>query len=364
MGPARGPRTRRPLTRGGRTRRSRISRSRTRPIRTRPIRTRLAARTAPARTSRLAIAALVTGLLGMVPVATGLAIGALVRAGRRGERGRGLAVGGLVASAAWVVAGVVGLVALGSLLVVDRDGSGRVTGEDKMVTGALQVGDCFNGFQGENVPRLVTAVPCTRPHEGEAVAKLRIPGREYPGDAEVEKRADHGCDLKTEHLWKSRYAADLQPYVFFPSRSSWTLGDREVVCLLRYTGSESLTAPLGRTLDPSLRLWHELAPRDCMVKWDEESIAQRTVPCTEPHRIQVFARYALKPGPYPGEKALDRSTDRGCDKRYLKVFRGGREPDLLSTLYPSKEEWESGHRTAVCLGESEKTLKRPMLPPH
>lgn len=65
---------------------------------------------APARTSRLAIAALVTGLLGLVPVATGLAIGALVRTGRRGERGRGLAVGGLVASAAWVVAGVVGLV--------------------------------------------------------------------------------------------------------------------------------------------------------------------------------------------------------------------------------------------------------------
>jgi hypothetical protein len=56
--------------------------------------------------SKLAIAALATGVLPLAPVAIGLGIAGLVvtRAGRR--RGRGLAIGGLLAATTWIAVGV------------------------------------------------------------------------------------------------------------------------------------------------------------------------------------------------------------------------------------------------------------------
>ncbi|WP_346045995.1 DUF4190 domain-containing protein [Actinomadura chokoriensis] len=52
-------------------------------------------------TNRFAVVALVTGLVGMVVFAVGFAVAALVQTGRRGEKGRGLAIGGIAASLVW-----------------------------------------------------------------------------------------------------------------------------------------------------------------------------------------------------------------------------------------------------------------------
>jgi hypothetical protein len=77
----------------------------------------------------------------------------------------------------------------------------------------------------------------------------------------------------------------------------------------------------------------------------------------------VYATFALGAGPYPGEKAADRSARRGCERRGEKIFRGHRAPDLMWWLYPEKTDWDAGRRTAVCFGESETgPLKKPMLP--
>ncbi|MEU8796819.1 septum formation family protein [Spirillospora sp. NPDC048819] len=316
------------------------------------------------RTNRLAIAALVTGLLGLVLLAVGLAIAALIQAGRRGETGKGLAVGGLVASAVWTVAGAVAVVAfLGSLVSAERDGFGNVTDKDKVLAAMLRVGDCFNGFEGDRIAPLVTALPCTQPHEGEAVAKLQLSGDEYPGDGEIRSQANDACDRKTLQLWKSRYARDLVAYNITPTRSTWDTGDRELFCLLRYTGSGTLTSPLAQTLDPDLRFWYELAPGDCLGKWDEEAWAQRLLSCTEPHWNLVFATFTLKAGPYPGQKAADRKAERGCEKRWQTVFRGHPSPDLIGWSFPEKSEWDTGHRTIVCFGKSEdRPMKKSMLP--
>ncbi|TDC70343.1 hypothetical protein E1200_05420, partial [Actinomadura sp. GC306] len=318
----------------------------------------------PTRTNRLAIVALVTGVLGLVLLAVGFGIAALLQAGGRGEKGKGLAIGGLVAAGVWTVGGVVALLlTAGSMLIVERDESGNVTGEGRTMAEALRTGDCFDGFDGDEAKFLVTALPCSQPHDGEVIAKVQLSGDAYPGDEQVAKMADEACYLKNDHLQKSRHAADLEPYNIWPIRTTWNDGDRQVVCLMHYTGAEPLTSPLGETLDPGLRLWDELTAGDCLTEWDDESFAQRVVPCAKGYRIQVYATFAMEAGPYPGEKGAERRAERGCEQRQVRIFRGHRLPDLVWALYPEEWEWEAGQRTAVCFGESEKrTLKKPMLP--
>ncbi|MFA1547314.1 DUF4190 domain-containing protein [Actinomadura chokoriensis] len=318
----------------------------------------------PARTNRLAIAALVTGLLGLFPFAVGFGIAALVQAGRRGEKGKGLAAGGLAASAVWLVAGVVAAAAAaGSLLTVERDESGHVARSDKVLPGLLRVGDCFTGFSGNVRTSLVTALPCTQPHEGEVVAKLRLPDGAYPGDGEVFEQASKACSRRLTRLQKSRYDEHLQPYVVEPSRTTWRSGDREVLCLMHYEGAGKISTPLAQTLDPNVKLWHELVRGDCLGKWNDDAVAQRTLSCTEEHWMEVYAVFALKDGPYPGSKAAERQAEAGCDRRYGRVFRGARTPDLVSWVPPEKDDWTEGVRTVVCLGESEdRPLKKRLLP--
>ncbi|MFB4308068.1 septum formation family protein [Actinomadura sp. GTD37] len=318
----------------------------------------------PARTNRLAIAALVTGLLGLLPLAAGFGIAALVQAGRRGEKGKGLAIGGLAASAVWVVAGVVAATAVaGSLLTVERDESGHVSRSDRVLPGLLRVGDCFTGFNGDARTSLVTALPCTQPHEGELAAKLRLPDGPYPGEKEVFELANQACSQRLIDLEKSRYSEHLQPYAAAPGRTAWRSGDREVLCLIQIEGAGKITLPLAQTLDPNLKLWYELVRGDCLGKWDGEAMAQRTLSCTEEHWSEVYAVFELKDGPYPGTGKADRRAEDGCDDRYDRAFRGGRTPDLVMRVPPAKEDWTAGVRTVVCLGESEdRPLKKPLLP--
>jgi hypothetical protein len=319
----------------------------------------------PPRTNRLAIAALVTGLLGLILFAVGFGIAALVQAGRRGEKGKGLAIGGLAASAVWVVAGVVAVaVAVGSLFTVERDESGRISRSDKVLPALLRVGDCFTGFNGDDIQSaLVTALPCTQPHEGEAAAKLQLPSDAYPGDREVFDQAEKACYRRLVDLQKSRYAEHLQLYTIAPSETTWRTGDREVLCLMHIEDAGKISTPLAQTTDPNRKLWYELARGDCLGKWDDETTAQRTLPCTEEHWMEVYAVHTLKAGPFPGGKAAERRAEAGCDQRYERIFRGHRAPDLISSLAPEEDDWTAGVRTAVCLAESaDRPLKKSMLP--
>ncbi|MFI0482064.1 septum formation family protein [Actinomadura sp. 9N215] len=316
------------------------------------------------RTNRLAIVALVTGLCGLVVLAVGFAVAALVQAGRRGERGKGLAVGALVASAGWIVAVVITAAVLaGALVSADRDASGQVTGKDKVLPAALRVGDCFTGLKVDSIRTPVTALPCTEPHDGEVVGRSRLRDGAYPGGRKIHEQATSACILTTVRLLKSRHGQYLEPYLITPTKLSWGSGDRKVLCLLRYTGPDTISAPLARTLDPTLKYWTELAFGDCFGKWDSAAPAQRIVSCDRSHWSQVYAVSKLKSGPYPGEKALGRKADAGCQKKARKAFGQSSIPNLYSSLYPNRLEWDGGIRTIVCVGVSEgRPLKKSMLP--
>ncbi|MFD0686649.1 DUF4190 domain-containing protein [Actinomadura fibrosa] len=314
------------------------------------------------RTNRLAIVALVTGLLCLVPLALGFGVAALVQTGRRNEKGRGLAVGGLVAALAWAAAGAVfAAMSLGSLFAPDRDEAGHIRKSGRVLVGALRVGDCFTGFSGDTSNRFVTAMPCTRPHDGEVAARVQMQDGPYPGDERTTELATDLCERRlTRLLRKSRYSDDLEIYATQPDGTTWRSGDREVTCMLRYVGPGTLTAPLSESVDEAAKAFADMAVGDCFGKWKDDSPTQRVVSCTGPHWSEVYWVQALPAGPYPGDAKVERQADALCDKRAGTVFKGHKRPDRLFHLYPLEGDWSAEDRRIVCLGES---LDRPMRGP-
>jgi len=113
-----------------------------------------------------AVAALVTSLPGLVPVAVVLAGIALRRIKRTGGRGKRLAYGALAISLCWVIATSVAVV-LG-LYVERRAGIGRTVGISQ-----LSVQQCFDADLEAATLRVVRIADCAVAHTGEAYAKVR-----------------------------------------------------------------------------------------------------------------------------------------------------------------------------------------------
>ncbi|MFF7210146.1 DUF4190 domain-containing protein [Streptomyces sp. NPDC008238] len=184
----------------------------------------------------LAVAALVTGLLCLPPVA-GVVLGsiALVQIRRTGAHGRGMAVTGLVLSAvgtllcAFVLAG-----GAGGFVKGFKEGA-RDGARDG---GALSLrrGECFgtSGAGVEDPAAGMDAVPCARRHAAEVVGAFRLPGsQDYPGDAALEERVEERCRRLADGYAMDSWAVppDVKVYYYAPDRESWKLGDRAVTCV-------------------------------------------------------------------------------------------------------------------------------------
>ncbi|NEC15579.1 DUF4190 domain-containing protein [Streptomyces sp. SID8014] len=200
--------------------------------------------------SGLAIASFVTGVLLCVP-AVGLVLGAFALPGlkRRGERGKGLAVAGMVLSSCGL--------ALWTLMIATGGFSSFMEGfREGMREGggtafSLRAGECFDvpggqGLEGEMYD--VDKVTCARPHDGEVFGVFDLPdGRAYPGEDRIDAIADRRCTALVEG-YAGRPAEDLPEDVFvfyyLPTPESWALDDREVSCLFGKDGGK-LTGSLA-----------------------------------------------------------------------------------------------------------------------
>ncbi|MFF4351692.1 DUF4190 domain-containing protein [Streptomyces sp. NPDC001530] len=212
----------------------------------------------PAPVNGLAISALVLGILCFLP-AVGLLLGivALAQIKKRGERGKGMAVGGMVMSSIGVVllavaiaTGGVGDFWDGFKDAANDSGSGAAF--------SLKKGECFDAPGGalEGMAYDVDKVPCAGKHDAEVFADFRLGrGGAYPGDGAITDSADEKC-----YALKDAYAMDawavpdnVDVYYFTPTRQSWRLGDREITCMFGNTDEKgSLTGSLrtdATTLD-------------------------------------------------------------------------------------------------------------------
>lgn len=183
----------------------------------------------------MAIASLVLGILtpclipGVLSVVFGIV--ALNQVAQTGQRGKGLAIGGLAATGTWVVVAL-GLVAAA---IAFDDGGTDDAGGTAVRPDQVAVGDCFSEIPDDGIVTSVSTVGCDQPHEGEVYALFDLPDGDYPGEEAVTAAADDGCLERLQQDHPTAYDdPDVGVFHLYPTHSSWRLGDREIVCVALY----------------------------------------------------------------------------------------------------------------------------------
>jgi hypothetical protein len=192
------------------------------------------------RTNRPAIVSLVLGVLtpcgglpGLLSVIFGIT--ALVQIRRTGEKGKGLAIGGLAATGLWTVA-----IALVVAAIVAYDASpsrsddGQVSAESRISIDDLTTGDCLDDLpDGDRVLR-ITVVPCDQPHVAQVYDTLSLPDGDWPGEDAVFAEADDGCLDRLMAFPEAYDDTSVEVLYFHPTQLSWRAGDREITCVAEY----------------------------------------------------------------------------------------------------------------------------------
>ncbi|WP_306214126.1 DUF4190 domain-containing protein [Actinoplanes sp. RD1] len=188
-------------------------------------------------TNGFAIAALIFGIVGGLLFAVIFGAVALSQIKKSGQKGRGLAIGGMAAAGAWVLiavlAGIIG--ALADTSDDDASAFSPLPAATSTVAGSTDVqdlvkGDCLKTVTGStdrvyDLPK----VACSLPHEGEVFATYTLPAGAFPGDAEVEDLAFEGCDSRYS-AYTSEDDPAIEIYYLHPLRDTWS-SDRGVTCI-------------------------------------------------------------------------------------------------------------------------------------
>ncbi|OAR24615.1 hypothetical protein A8W25_19780 [Streptomyces sp. ERV7] len=197
----------------------------------------------PAKTSGLAIASLVTGIVCCVPP-LGLVLGAVAlgRIRKRGQRGKGMAITGVVLSSISTVLAVV-LVVSGALSAFwdgFRDGIDDARGTRSTMD--LRKGDCFDVPGGELEREVVNVriLSCDKPHDGEVSGSFKLEGSSFPGDKAITALADRKCWAVEQEYAMDGWAlpVEAESYYYTPSSRSWRLGDHSVTCSFATTSGK------------------------------------------------------------------------------------------------------------------------------
>jgi hypothetical protein len=175
---------------------------------------------APSGTDGFAITSLVCGVLGLVPLGVLFGIRALVRVGRSGRPGRGLAIAGVALSVLWLG---VGLAVAGPKFFAHT-----ASGQDYIHV--LRPGDCLDaGADGEHVTR----VSCDVPHDEQVFDRVDVDSGSdtYPGAAVLRDSALGLCrDSAGAYFLQGDPPSGLHFLAHFPTRGSWVGGVRTATC--------------------------------------------------------------------------------------------------------------------------------------
>jgi len=182
------------------------------------------------RTDGVAVAALVTGVLGTGPVALALGLVGLRRT-RPGaaepRRGRGLALAGVLLGALTTLAWVALVAVLVGSAAAQRPLAGDVAAPVDAHAVQLVPGSCLADVPDDGPVDRVRVVPCADAHAAQVVSSYAFePGAGWPGAAEASARVEASCDLTAaEREQGTRMLA------WAPSEASWARGDRTGLCV-------------------------------------------------------------------------------------------------------------------------------------
>jgi hypothetical protein len=200
----------------------------------------------------------------LLPVILGVI--ALSQIKKSGQRGKGMAVAGIVLSVVTSLLLVISLLTGAWTDFREEFSEGVKEGaRGANVTAGLEPGDCFDepgapsdASELESYEVLeVEEVSCEGPHGGEVFARFDLPEGDYPGEDAVIDLADERCAAALPAYNMDAWEVARHAYYtyFYPMRENWTmLDDRAVVCVFAsLTEPSPLTVPLHRDkegLDP------------------------------------------------------------------------------------------------------------------
>jgi hypothetical protein len=174
--------------------------------------------------SKLAVVAMISGLLALLPLALGFGIAALVVIRRTGRRGSAMALTGIYAAWIWVLVGG----AAAALIYFTHGFSPRVQVRYRPAAAySLQPGDCINRLNDGSY----SIVSCSTSHDAEVYGRFSLTGKAYPGSAAIQSSVSTGCAGLLTSYMNPQYA-DIgfsQEYVY-PDQSAWAAGERTVIC--------------------------------------------------------------------------------------------------------------------------------------
>ena len=180
-------------------------------------------------TDGVSIAALVTGLLALGPVAFVLGLVGLHRTTKRGTRGRGLALTGIVlgvlATIGWTVLVVVLVVTLAQSRPLPAD----VSEPRSAHVGQLVVGNCLASLPADGTVGTVEVVPCAQDHQARVSSEFDFGADAvWPGQDGADARVARACVLTEE---EQSVGATIVTWA--PTKDGWDSGDRTGLCLVR-----------------------------------------------------------------------------------------------------------------------------------
>ena len=201
--------------------------------------------------NRTNVVAIVAIILGFVVPIGGIIAGAvgLAQVKRTGERGRGLAIAGIIVGSVFTAVTAIAVILLISFAALSAsqsaaeplapptgpqgseetpDGEGGETAD----VFTLRVGECLDDVATGLVSD-VNVIDCASPHTYEVYTDFSASGDTFPGTDELDITADEGCYAAFSTFVGLTYEESALDYVYLtPTEESWGAGDRLVSCLV------------------------------------------------------------------------------------------------------------------------------------
>lgn len=203
---------------------------------------------APAGTDGVSIAALVTGIVGLGPVALILGIIGVRRTSKTGQGGKGMAIAGIVLGALTTIGWTILLLLLTIFATNDdvRDAFEEGLQQGWEQEAGFDVGACLNIPDDAGNIGQATEADCAGEHTAEVIATTQLTDDEFPGDDSVMATADEFCVGEFGGYVGAEFdASTLDLYYGLPTSTSWALGDRQIVCYVTPTDGSSLTGSVA-----------------------------------------------------------------------------------------------------------------------
>ena len=311
-------------------------------------------------TNGWAVASLVLGILGGVIWGAVCGFVALGKIRDTGQKGRGMAIAGIILSGLWAVV-LVALVALhgqANAYLSQPTSSPDVQASTGIVDiHDLAAGECFRWPHGS--VSSITLIPCGQAHNAQVFAVWTLSESSYPGYGQLLQVATQGCLARRDMLTAT--SASLEISEFGLTQANWDFGDRFVYCVI-ISPTPTLTSSLlsanrgqpGSTTGAHAGAVHVislgLVVGDC-VDWPSGSQPLESVlliPCGQAHNGQVFATWELSGSSYPGYDAVTQSAYQGCGDRKGRLSAAASSVQV-SYLRPGQADWALGNRLVTCV---------------